>query len=261
MTTQPVSVPIVDDALIEATETYTVNLSAATNATISDPQGVGTILDNDGQPFVSVDDPSSRESAPFLTFTLTLDRSSAVSVSVDYATADGTATAPGDYTTTGGTATFIPGTTSVQVRVPLVNDGVDEPDETLTLTLSNPVNVSILDGQGAGTIVDDDKTPTNLTLKVGKRGSRILARGLLTGATSAMHVKVTLSRHTKSHRSVLGTKTVVLTDVRDRNGDGVLEGAYLARFRRPGHGRYRFKARFPGDPDHLASSRTKLFGL
>jgi len=80
----------------------------------------------------------------------------AAPVTVDFATADGTAAAGTDYTAVDGTLTFAPGVTEQVVRVPIQGDDAFEPDETFFVNLSNPVNDVIADGQGQGTIGNDD---------------------------------------------------------------------------------------------------------
>ena len=77
-----------------------------------------------------------------------------------YATADGTATQPADYAQTSGTLTFTPGQTTKTVNVPVVNDALDEADETFTLVLSGPSNAALGDGSGAATIIDADDPPS-----------------------------------------------------------------------------------------------------
>ena len=69
---------------------------------------------------------------------MTLDRAAAEAVSVDYATADGTATAGADYTAASGTLTFAPGETAKTVPVAILDDAIDEGKETFKLKLSNP---------------------------------------------------------------------------------------------------------------------------
>lgn len=78
-------------------------------------------------------------------------------VTVDYATANGSATAPADYATAGGTVTFAPGETTKPVTVLVNPDTVDEPTETFTVNLSAPVGAGLVDPVGVGTIVDDDR--------------------------------------------------------------------------------------------------------
>ena len=94
-----------------------------------------------------------------MNFKVTLPRKSPLKVSVSYATADGTATAGTDYTTTKGTLVFAPGETSKTVAVPIVGDTAIEPDETFTLSLSNPVSAVLGSATATGTITNDDKAP------------------------------------------------------------------------------------------------------
>ncbi|MDE0150087.1 MAG: SwmB domain-containing protein, partial [Rhodospirillaceae bacterium] len=89
-------------------------------------------------------------------FTVTLSRAAAGTVTVDYATADGTATAGRDYTQTGGTLSFAAGETEKTVSVPLLDDAHDEGEETFALNLSNPSGAVIADGEATGTIVNSD---------------------------------------------------------------------------------------------------------
>jgi hypothetical protein len=77
---------------------------------------------------------------------------------VTYTTADGTATAGSDYTPASGPVTFLPGQTSRPVSVPVLGDDVVEADETFQVNLSSPTNATIGDGQGIGTITNDDTT-------------------------------------------------------------------------------------------------------
>jgi hypothetical protein len=84
-------------------------------------------------------------------------RSSGVgSASIAYATTDGTARAGSDYLATTGTVTFAEGETSKEVRVAVIGDETFEPDETFTLTLSNPVGVRLPATRAAATITNDD---------------------------------------------------------------------------------------------------------
>ena len=94
-----------------------------------------------------------------LDFAVTLDRTAAGTVRVDYATADGTAVAGEDYTRTTGTLTFQPGETGKTVSVPVLDDAHDEGEETLTLTLSGAEGAVIADGEATGTIANSDPIP------------------------------------------------------------------------------------------------------
>src|SRR5690606_5822117 len=90
------------------------------------------------------------------TFTVTLSAASGQTVTVNYATADGTATQPADYTSTSGTLTFTPGSTTQTITVPVIGEAVPEADETFFVNLSGASNATISDNQGVGTIINDD---------------------------------------------------------------------------------------------------------
>ena len=90
------------------------------------------------------------------TFTVTLSAASAQTVTVNFATADGTAAAPGDYTSNSGLLTFTPGQTSQPIVVAVVGDTTTEANETFSVNLSNAVNATIAAGLGTGTITNDD---------------------------------------------------------------------------------------------------------
>jgi chitinase len=162
-TTRNAVVTTTGDTADERNETFTVTLSAPVNATVGDGQAVGTINDNDpappGSPTVAIADATVVEAdtgTKNRTFAVTLSAASANTVYVSYATADGTATAGSDYTAVAGTLTFAPGTTSRNVVVVTLGDTVAEPDETLTVNLSAPVNATFGDNQATGTIQDND---------------------------------------------------------------------------------------------------------
>jgi hypothetical protein len=89
-------------------------------------------------------------------FAVTLSTTSTSTVTAHFATADGTAHAPGDYTASSGTVTFNPGDTSKTVSVAVKGDTLAESNETFHVDLSSPSNATIADAQGIGTILDDD---------------------------------------------------------------------------------------------------------
>lgn len=110
------------------------------------------------KPSVSIDDVSAMEgnSSTTMSFPVTLSAASSQTVSVNFATTDGTATASGDYAATSGTLRFAPGETSKAVQIAINGDTIYEPDETFTVALSNPVNATIAVGTATGTIENDD---------------------------------------------------------------------------------------------------------
>ena len=163
VTTQTISIPILADAIDEENETFTVTLSSPTNATVSASAGTATmtITDDDVAPTISINDVSTADEAAGSTnLVATLSTASARTITVDYATSDGTATASSDYTAGTGTITFAPNVTTQNIPIAVLADTVDEVDETVTVTLSNPSNVTINDGIGELTITDDDGAPS-----------------------------------------------------------------------------------------------------
>ena len=103
-----------------------------------------------------------------LGFEVSLSQAELVTVTVGYATADGTATAGADYTDTSGTLTFEAGETSKTVTVPVLEDSHDEGSETLTLTLSDPSGAQIEDATATGTIQNSDPMPLAWLARFGR---------------------------------------------------------------------------------------------
>ena len=134
--------------------------SSASNATIADDQALGTITDNDPEPSLSVDDVTVTEGdtgTATATFTVTLTAGQRPRRStVNYATANDSATAGADYVATSGTLNFTAGDTSKTVTVTVNGDLLDELDESFFLDLSGATNATIARARGVGTITDDD---------------------------------------------------------------------------------------------------------
>ena len=124
-----------------------------------------------GPPGLSVADAHVEEAAgATVDFAVTMSRASASTVTVDYATADGSATAGADYTATSGTLTFAPGETAKTVSVPVLDDAHDEGEETFTLTLTNPSggNAWLEDATATGTIENSDAMPQAWLARFGR---------------------------------------------------------------------------------------------
>jgi hypothetical protein len=146
------------DVIDELDETFNVNLSNGSIG-ITDTQGAGTITDDDTAT-LSIDDVSVTEGnsgTVNAVFTVTKTLQSSQNVTVDYATANGTATAGSDYTAIGTTTlTFVAGAGLTQTVTVIVDgDFLDEGNETFNVNLSNG-SIGITDAQGVGTINDDD---------------------------------------------------------------------------------------------------------
>ncbi|WP_047698864.1 putative Ig domain-containing protein [Xanthomonas vasicola] len=151
------------DTLAEPNETFFVNVSNVTGATVSDGQGLGTIINDDAQPALSIDDVSVNEGnsgTTTATFTVSLSAASGQTVTVNYGTADGTATASSDYVARSGTLSFAPGVTTQNVAITVNGDTAVEPNETFSVGLSGVSNATIARATGTGTILNDDAVVT-----------------------------------------------------------------------------------------------------
>jgi CSLREA domain-containing protein len=150
------NVPINGDVLYEGNETFDITLNAPSGATLGTPStATVTITNDDTAPTLSVGDVTVAEPSSGITyavFPVTLSAASGLTTTVNFATADGTAFAPGDYTALSGTLSFAPGETSKTVAVIVKADAVSEPSETFSLNLSSPSNATVNDGTGVATI-------------------------------------------------------------------------------------------------------------
>jgi hypothetical protein len=164
-TTKTITVSVNGDATYESDEQFFVNLSNAVNATITDGQGVGAIVNDDALPSFSIDSVTHPEGNPPGTtpyvFTVTKNGATAFSSSVQFQTVDGTATlADNDYAANNGTLNFGPADTSMQVTVQVNHDFKVESDEAFTVHLSAASGATISNADGTGTITNDDNQPS-----------------------------------------------------------------------------------------------------
>ncbi len=209
---------IIDDALDEANETVILTLSNPSNATLdSDVIYTHTITDNDSPPEIDFNTTSSSGAESTSSAALTVDLSSASGqdVTVDYAVT-GTATGGGtDYTLANGTLTISAGNTSGTITIAgIVNDALDEANETVIVTLSNPSNATIgTDEVHTYTITDNDDAPTVDFNSTSSSGSEsVSSKGLTVDLSAASGQDVTVDY------AVTGTATGGGTDYTLANG-------------------------------------------
>ena len=177
-TLQTISVMTTDDTVDDPVETFTMTLSSPSSDATGDAavqttaSATGTISEG---ATLSIANASIVEGSK-MRFTVTLSEAPTGSdrVTVRYATsteADDTAEMTDDYNRTSGTLGFFSGQTETSFLVRTVNDGVDEEDETFTVTLSSPsAGVTIITATATGTITDDDEVPgapANLAAEAG----------------------------------------------------------------------------------------------
>jgi chitinase len=162
--TRPISVIVNGDTTVEPDETFTVTLSGPANAVLGTATGTGTILNDDtvlslprlvvGHALVT----EGHSGTTSATFTVTLSPVSTQTVTVNYATANGTATAGSDYVAKSGTLIFAPGVRTRPINIAVMGDTTPELHETFRVTLSNPTK-AVLGAAvptGTGIILNDD---------------------------------------------------------------------------------------------------------
>ena len=163
---QYVRIQVICDRMDEDDETFTVKLYNPTNVVITPLGGAGTIRDDDPAPTMTINDVVVSEAAAAALVTVRLSAPCGRPVSVQYATANGTATAGADYRAKAGTVSFVPNpttgatATTQTIRVPIINDALDEPRETFKIRLLPPCNVAIGRASATVTILDNDPPPT-----------------------------------------------------------------------------------------------------
>ena len=167
-TTGQIAITVNGDTVVETDETFNVQLAlGGTNATLGDGSGLGTIQNDDAAPPVvptlsmaSVSQAEGNSGTLSMVFTVTMSQAIASAVTVNYATADGTAQAGSDYVAKTGTLTIPAGATSGQITVTINGDTAVEADESFKLALSGvSSNATIATGSATGTIVNDDTAP------------------------------------------------------------------------------------------------------
>ena len=166
--TATVTIDPTADTTFEANETVALSLASGTGYVIgATPAVIGTIV-NDDSPTINLSADRTvvegTTSPQTVSYTLTLSDRSTKTITVQYATANGTATAGLDYTSVTGTLTFNPGVTSQVINIPILNDSINEADETFTLNLSSPTNVNLGTATTVTTITDTLTASVTTTL-------------------------------------------------------------------------------------------------
>jgi len=161
VTTQTFSVAISNDSMDEPDETAVLTLSnpSGTGALGSPVSADLSITDDDSAPSLSINDASVTElnsGTNNVSFTVTLSAPSGFTVTANFATADGSATAPADYQAATGQVVFNPGDVTKTINVVINGDTTPESHESFSVNLSSPTNASITDSQGVATIFSDD---------------------------------------------------------------------------------------------------------
>ena len=147
------------------TTQFTLTVRASDGSETADTTVTVDITDVDDTPAIRVADAEATEGDDTeMVFRVTLDNASTGTVTVNYATTDGTATAGEDYTATSGTLTFAPGETEKTVSVTIIDDTVEDSGETFTLALSDPSGGTLGDTEATGTIFNTEPPPARTSV-------------------------------------------------------------------------------------------------
>lgn len=154
--TKTVEIVLTSDLLWEPDEKFYLNLSTSTNATTPDTKAECTILNDDGDIKITIDNITNMEKSGKGNFLVQLSKASNQTITVSYKTVDGTALAGKEYTAITGKLTFTPGSTSLKISVALLDDTKVEETKEFTVQLYSPTNANLEDAEGICTIIDDD---------------------------------------------------------------------------------------------------------
>ncbi|MBI9057797.1 MAG: tandem-95 repeat protein [Labilibaculum sp.] len=195
-----------DDNANEQAENFIVNFSAVTNATLGNTSATGTILDNEGNPTLSIAGASATEGNT-ISFTISVSPIKSSAITFDYRTINGTANSPVDFNGTGWTSITLPANqSSMTLSIVTVQDTDEEGDETFTVEIGNPpFKVDIASGLNiaTGTIIDDDDTPIakNDTYSVDE--DAVLTDNVMTNDLGLSDAPVTVVSNTNPTNGVL----------------------------------------------------------
>jgi hypothetical protein len=194
-TTKTITITVNGDLSDEPTETFVVRLSAPVNATIVDADGTGTILDDDPMPLLLGGQAIVTENNVNAVVPVTLSVPSGFTITANYATANGSALQPSDYTAKTGSISIPAGAAGTSVTVAVRHDTVDEPNEALLVNFSSP-SMATIGGSGQVTILDNDgraalclpiiTLPTTITAQ----GNYCLVKNLSTNQTTGAAVTI-----------------------------------------------------------------------
>jgi Ca2+-binding RTX toxin-like protein len=165
-------------------------------------------------------------------FTVTLSQASSSTVTVKFATSNGSAIAGSDYTSSNGTLTFTPGQTTKTIAIPILNNNINEPNETFNVVLSNPSNAVISDATGVGTISDTLVVAQSTTLPANVENLQLIGSAPVNGTGNNGNNIITGNNNNNILAGSAGNDTLIGNGGNDLYfvssvGDVVTEGVNL----------------------------------
>ena len=216
--TATITVPIIDDVVSDGNKTFTVTLDTPTAGAVLGTQVVNTVTIADNEPAgagalaFATATASVNENAGTVTLTVARTVGTAGAVTVHFATANGTATQPGDYTTTTGTLNFADAQATATITVPIIDDVVSDGNKTFTVTLDTPTAGAVLGTQVVNTVTIADNEPAGA--------------GALAFATATASVNENAGTVTLTVARTVGTAGAVTVHYATANGTATQPGDY-----------------------------------
>jgi hypothetical protein len=208
-----ITVSILDDALGEGNESFSLTLTNAVGVDVTD-QAAATVVIVDDESAVAFASSVYQvsENQPTATLTVTCTGSASTPFAVDYTTSDGTATAGQDYTAKSGTLNFASGESNKTIVLSILNDTLIEGDETVIVTLSNPSGGVAIGNQGSATLVisDDDALPSQYNLTIMPSPAGVVAPP--SGGYPANSIQVLTATPARGYQFVRWEDTVTSAD-------------------------------------------------
>lgn len=199
-----------DDNANEQAENFIVNFSGVSNASFGNTSATGTILDNEGNPTLSIAGASTTEGNT-INFTISVSPIKSSAITFDYKTINGTANSPADFNGAGWTSITIPANqSSITLSISTVQDTDEEGDENFTVEIGNPpFKVDIASGLNiaTGTIIDDDDTPDARDDTYNVDEDDILTDNVMNNDSGLSDTPVTITSHTDPSNGNLSMNT------------------------------------------------------
>ncbi|MEA5530651.1 S8 family serine peptidase, partial [Dolichospermum sp. UHCC 0684] len=222
-----VNLNVTDDTLVEGPETAILTVTSGTGYTVgTSASATVNIADND---FRSINLSANQTIVEGFTspqtvgYTATLSSASPQTITVQYATTNGTATAGSDYTSTNGTLTFNPGVTSQVINIPILNDSLNEANETFTLSLSSPTNANLGISKTVTTITDTLTASVTTTLPDNVENLTLTGTAAINGTGNAGNNVLTGNSANNTLAGLNGNDTYVFVAKSGLGTDTIIE--------------------------------------
>ncbi|BCU13925.1 SBBP repeat-containing protein [Microcystis aeruginosa] len=192
LSTATVTVNPTNDTAVENNETVALTLTSGTGYTIGTATAVTGTITNDDFSKLSINNITVVEGQNSnAILTVTVDNPNPQPITFNYTTAPINATANVDYTSKTGTITIAPNTSTATISIPILNDNLNEANETFAINLSNPVNATLTNNKGIVTISDTLTANVTTTLPANVENLTLTGSANINGTGNAGNNNIT----------------------------------------------------------------------